>query len=173
MDQYSPVRVIFICSGNICRSPFGEVVAVSEFRKRGRAAAVVSMGTLGLEGYAADRKMVGVAESMGYDLRGHRSRGLVRPLLRVADCIFVMEQQHFDVLASYVPDAVERIYFLGSYSGSGQLEIADPVGRSVRFFEIIAREIEFSVQNALSALFFDDDFSLDTSGFMDGKGGDV
>ena len=74
MRAVIPARVLFVCSGNTCRSPLAAAIAARLFRERGLAVAVASAGLQAQEGRPADPRAVAVAARRGLDLGGHRSR---------------------------------------------------------------------------------------------------
>jgi protein-tyrosine phosphatase len=70
-----PPGVLFVCLGNICRSPTAEYVARTEFEKRGLRLPVASRGLGDWHvGQGADPRAVAVAREAGYDLSAHRAR---------------------------------------------------------------------------------------------------
>ncbi|MEE3052471.1 MAG: low molecular weight phosphatase family protein, partial [Planctomycetota bacterium] len=69
-------RVVFICSGNICRSPMAEAMLSASIEKQGLDLEASSAGTLGIEDHAADPDAIKAVGEEGIDLRNHRSRGV-------------------------------------------------------------------------------------------------
>lgn len=121
-----PIRLLFVCSGNICRSPAAEALARALAPEFGLAVEVGSAGTLRIEGQPANPYMtkVGLRE-YGIDLRAHRSRGLTRELIDRADLVLTMETHHAVSARELAPDApLDRIRPLGPWAGVA--EIDDP-----------------------------------------------
>ena len=88
------LRVAFVCTGNICRSPMAAVIAERMFGERGQAAVIISGGTLGLRGKPADRHARRAVSQVGLDLTSHRCQPAAPGLMRVADHIVVMSPRH-------------------------------------------------------------------------------
>lgn len=89
-------RVLFVCSGNTCRSPLGEALARRKVAELGLSARIVVMsaGTGAQEGAAASDGATVAAASVGLDLSGHRSRPLTADLVAESDLILTMSINH-------------------------------------------------------------------------------
>ena len=141
-----PERVLFVCSGNICRSAYGE------YRFRQLAAAshpdtrVMSAGTLRIVGREAAPCMMAAAAARGLDLTPHRSNGLSRLLVDTADVIFTMENVHRDALVQLSPCA-QKIVMLGLWLDTPQPEIEDPMGKSPDVYERVADQLDEALRN--------------------------
>ena len=106
-----PYRIVFVCSGNICRSPMAEVIARSMLADAGLAAevSVDSAGTGGWhEGEGADRRTVRALADHGYDGSSHRAREFDRAWFAERDLILVADRTHLDILRRWAPDEASR-----------------------------------------------------------------
>ncbi len=120
------LRLLFVCSGNICRSPMAAGLADRVAMELGLEVEIRSAGTLGIVDRPADPKMVAVAREIGIDLRDHRSQGLTAELVGWADRVLVMELEHAEAVTVLHEGAVPKIVQLGPLVG--QPHIADPIG---------------------------------------------
>ncbi len=121
------VRLLFVCSGNICRSPMAEAMARAWAPGLGLQVEARSAGTLQLVDRPAARGMIAVGRELDLDLAAHRSQGLGPDLLRWADRVLAMERAHLLEIRQMAPDLpVEAATLLGPYAG--RLEIDDPIG---------------------------------------------
>lgn len=126
MDEPRPLRLLYVCSGNVCRSPMAAAIADRVALELAREVEIRSAGTLGLVGRPAPAAAVATCRELGLDLSGHRSRALTEELVRWADRIFVMEPAHAVRVRELVPDLPEdRVIGLGPYAGKPF--VADPL----------------------------------------------
>lgn len=136
-------RAIFVCSGNICRSPMAEHLFARALRSRGLKGAVISMGTLGLQGRGAAAEAVEAMAELGVDISGHGSQGVSLGLLHHATEIFVMERAHRDYVLRADPALSARVVMLGAHDPEGgPEEIADPVGGPIEAFRACRDRLE-------------------------------
>ncbi|MBW2253884.1 MAG: low molecular weight phosphotyrosine protein phosphatase [Deltaproteobacteria bacterium] len=125
-DGPDPYRLLFVCSGNICRSPMAEVLAAAYAARRGREMEMQSAGTLGIEDAPADPNVVAVCGEIGLDLTRHRSQGVSKDLVEWADYVLVMQFHHATTLRERFPEIGDKLLMLGALGGT--LEIEDPLG---------------------------------------------
>lgn len=121
-----PPRWLFVCSGNICRSPMARALAAWEADRRGIALELDSAGTLGIVGEPMDPKAVQVALEIGLTVEEHASKALTPALLGWADRVLVMTDAHLASVGLLSSEAVDRVVPLGRLVGLE--EIADPHG---------------------------------------------
>ncbi|MBN1946875.1 MAG: hypothetical protein JW797_14475 [Bradymonadales bacterium] len=139
-------RLVFVCSGNICRSPMAQGMAKKRLAEAGIEAQVLSMGTLDIPGQRASRLAIEVSAEAGVDLRDHVSQGISLGILEQADLILVMEEAHRRYLGALRSD-LPPIELLGSLDPEeGSLEMADPIGGSREEYERCLRRIDRSIQ---------------------------
>jgi len=125
-------RVIFVCSGNICRSPMAERIFAARLKARDLSGVALSMGTLMLQGRHASRNGVEALAEIDVSLAGHVSQGLSLGLLQRASAILVMEPQHRDALLRLDRALAPRVAFLGVWDPEGPSEtIDDPIGQDI------------------------------------------
>lgn len=133
------MTIVFVCTGNTCRSPMAEALMRAELNRRGVTAAVTSAG-LAASGDAATANAVEVLSEVGLDLSRHRSRPLTREMADAADVIAVMTEQHRAMLiAAGVP--AEKLRVLGG-------GIPDPFGGD----EAVYRRTRDALAAAVTAL---------------------
>ncbi|AKU18423.1 low molecular weight protein-tyrosine-phosphatase [Luteipulveratus mongoliensis] len=130
-----PYRICVVCTGNICRSPMGEVILTSMLTDAGLAdrVAVDSAGTGDWHvGDPADRRTVRALHDGGYDCSSHRASHLTPPDLGSRDLVLVADSGHLhDVqrMARHI-DADPEIRLLREFDpaavAAGTLEVDDP-----------------------------------------------
>mgnify|MGYP003586082476 CR=1 FL=1 len=138
------LRVLVVCTANICRSPASEWflrLALGD-----RKVIVESAGVLATEGNHADLTIQQLMMERGIDgLSAHRSRCLLPSFVRKYQLILCMEKMHMLSIRRADPVAVGKTMLLGHWEG--QKEVQDPVGESVDVYKNALLEIErFSQQ---------------------------
>ena len=121
------VRILVLCYGNICRSPFVHHL-LRQSLDPGRFE-VRSCGFVEREGRPSPEDFVPLAREGGVDLSSHRSKTLSRDLLEWADLILLMDYRNWRDLGRFAPESLEKALWLGAWSGNGSGEIPDPYGR--------------------------------------------
>jgi protein-tyrosine-phosphatase len=99
--------ILVVCTGNVCRSPIAEGMLRSILQARfGHAApSVVSAGTAGWVGSAADPSSIDAASELGIDISAHRARQLRADEVRSADLVLAMASEHREAAARSGPQA--------------------------------------------------------------------
>jgi protein-tyrosine phosphatase len=123
------MRILFICLGNICRSPVVEVVARSEFARAGLDITVASAGTGDYHvGHGADPRAIASARARGYDLTAHRARQLVAADFAAFDAVLAMDNANLRTLAARCPQRYNSklALFLPFAGMAGPEEVPDP-----------------------------------------------
>ena len=114
------MHILFVCSGNICRSPFAEVLARAINERPDLEFS--SAGTIALSGNPASATGIAVATELGVDMTGHRATHLTAAVLDSVDLVYAMEEEHIaSVLALDEGATVELLDPEGS-------AIPDPYG---------------------------------------------
>jgi len=143
-------RILFVCSGNTCRSPLAEAAARAAFERAGLEVTVGSAGVSAMEGMPASENSILVAGKHRLDLTGHRARLLSGELVRGADLIVTMGRRHRDTVGVIDPDALAYTRLLTDFGDDADGDIDDPVGGDERIYEqtylTIARCVEGMVK---------------------------
>lgn len=147
------VRVLFVCTGNTCRSPLAAAALLAELGEDAARVQVASAGTAAAEGQSASRMSREVAEADGIDLSKHRSRRAVAPLVRAADFVFVMEPLHRIAIEALGADR-GRVHLLSEYPAPGDpgMPVSDPFGASKEAYEECWRRIRHHVRRLTPAV---------------------
>ena len=147
----TPERVLFVCSGNICRSAYGAVKFEQLLKDRNLSMRIASAGTLRLVGRSVAPEMIATAQEHGLDLTQHRSSALSKPLIDAADVSFAMEHGHKLEIMRICPDSEYRIVMLGQCLPTPKLEILDPMGHTPEIYREVANEIDLALENWLNS----------------------
>jgi protein-tyrosine-phosphatase len=122
-----PRRILFLCHGNICRSPFA--AAYWNTRLRAFSSTLPEADSAGFH-QVPDRRtpswLSEAAREYKIDLDAHRSRVVSKREIETADAIFVMDRQNYRRLIGQFPSMQDKAHFLGLFADDGRGEIADP-----------------------------------------------
>mgnify|MGYP006301831713 CR=1 FL=1 len=135
--------LLIVCTGNICRSPMaaGLLRARLEEDEERRDWRVLSAGTWAAEGRPASAYAVAEMEERGIDIRAGRSRSVSARLMREADLVLVMTQNHAEALSAAFPDQADKVHRLTEMVGE-VYDISDPYGGTRLEYSYIAQELE-------------------------------
>lgn len=123
----SPTRLLFLCYGNICRSPFAEAYWNKRVAETGRdGPQAISAGFHPEKGRLSPARFVNLAHSFGVDLSGHRSQRITAALVKEAGAIFLMDIKNYKAFKDDFPEWVGKTFLLGSFANGDRAEIADP-----------------------------------------------
>lgn len=147
------MRLLFVCSGNICRSPMAAEYMRHRAARSGLTHLVVdSAGTLGIVGQPAAPEACQALAEIGLDLTGHRSRGIDRALMRAADVVVAMSHRHLAELGERFPEErggkrwLLRAFEAAAAPAPDALDLDDPIGCTVEVYreqrEILVRSVD-------------------------------
>ncbi len=149
------MNLLFVCTGNTCRSPLAEVLARAEAERRGLGnVRSASAGTFAQPGQPAAARGIEVAAARGLDLRGHRSRELDPRLASWADEILAMTPSHLEAVEHLRPSA--RVRLLTEYLPVGHPSrgrpVPDPFGGDGAQYERTFVLLEEAIRGLFDAL---------------------
>jgi protein-tyrosine-phosphatase len=149
------LNIVFICMGNICRSPMAEGLLRHRWKEMGRDDLIVSsMGTHGLNGLPPTEYTQAVCKENGFDISSHRARSLVDEDLQKADLILCMEPVHKKFVQTFFPWHRDRLFLLGAWpeKETRKSAIDDPMGGSLEEFRLTFSIIKKHIERILPLL---------------------
>lgn len=173
------MRILVVCTGNICRSPMGEALLRRALEEAGHGdVEVASFGTWGLTGSPATGEAVEVMRAQGVDISSHRARALERADVEGADLILAMTSVHLREIEDLAPGSESKVMLMKELaelqpdrplSGSledrlagllaarrppwrRELDLDDPMGLPVFAYERAARQIHEGIDRLAALL---------------------
>jgi glycine hydroxymethyltransferase len=125
-------KVLFVCTGNICRSPMAEGI----FRRLLKGRSDVQVASAGVNAAPGQPPSVYGVEALaedGIDISRLRSQPLTEGLVERADLIFTMTQAHLETLQMFFPQAADKAFLVREFdptAASDDLDVPDPIGQS-------------------------------------------
>jgi protein-tyrosine-phosphatase len=135
--------ILFVCMGNICRSPFAEHYAQ---RCLPADRIIRSAGYHPKALRCCPEMAIAEAAHWAIDLRGHCSQILSDDLVRAAEAVFVFDEQNFQRMRQNYPFSLPRMHFVGALNRQGPLFIQDPYGSDPSVFERTYQAIAAALQ---------------------------
>lgn len=119
---------VFVCFGNIMRSPMCEALMKRELSRHQAGVSVISAGLHASPGNSAHPWAMAAARDLGISLEQHRAQLLTVEMVEQADAVFAMDYQNQVELLAYYPNARGKIFMLAAYAehSYGRVEIPDP-----------------------------------------------
>jgi len=151
------MKVLFVCTGNICRSPTAEAVLRAHAAKRGLGERVFadSAGTHGYHvGDAPDPRTRDAAQRRGYPMTGMVARKVTKGDFRAFDLVVAMDEGHWEILERLAPaDATHKLrLFMDLVRESTHRDVPDPYYGGPHGFEHVLDLVETGVEALLDEI---------------------
>ncbi len=155
------MRILFVCTGNTCRSPMAAGIARAVAAERGLGDVVVESAGAGANPFppgvpmpeigASDGALL-VAMEHGIDLGGHRARPLTREMVAHADLVLTMADRHLARVGEL--GGAGKSFLLTDFASNGERArgVADPFGGDLATYRVTFTELEHEVRRALDRL---------------------
>jgi protein-tyrosine phosphatase len=139
-------RLVFICQGNICRSPYASA------RARAFGARAISLGIEAVDGVGANEDAARNALPRGIDLKDHRSTRLQASLILPGDLIVVFEPAQLLRVTRQSRTGAAGLTLLGLWAHPVRPHVQDPYGRSDRYFQQCFAAIDRNIRELMNRL---------------------
>ena len=146
-------RVVFVCTGNICRSAMAEHLLRHWAQARGLELEVSSCGTAAEPWYEMPEAAQRLLAAEGVPAFTHKARLATRDTLRGADLILAMSRQHLEQVVERYPEHTSRTRLFREHAGFGEQDVEDPYGRPDAVFASCLAVIKESLEALIRADF--------------------
>ena len=149
-------KIIFVCTGNICRSPMAQYYAQSVINKRANSENyyIESAGINAYQGEGSTQNAIDAMKQYGIDLSKHKANTLENSLIEEADYIIGMTELHKNILMQIYPKLKNKIFTLREVAGNDMysMDIEDPWGYNLDVYVNIAKQIVENVDKFLEKI---------------------
>ncbi|HEX7571190.1 MAG TPA: ribose 5-phosphate isomerase B [Verrucomicrobiae bacterium] len=143
--------ILFLCTGNVCRSPMAEGLFRHAVKGRGEFR-VLSAGIGAVDGEPPTNHSVQAMREIGINISQQRSRALTAELVRSADLILGMTHSHTDTVGLLYPAAAEKTFLLREFDETlepYEKDISDPIGSPYHIYAECRDQIEQGIVTLL------------------------
>lgn len=152
------MNVLFVCTGNTCRSPIAEEVADDAAGRsiHYKDISFDSAGTFACEGEPAAEEAIEVMQELGLDLEKHKARQFTKELAEWADVILAMEAKHIEEMEAMAPDEEHKMHTLlgfaqgiDGYPGEAGYDVMDPYKEDIDVYREARDQISEAIDKVL------------------------
>jgi len=147
-DSGGPKKILFVCYGNICRSPLAAALAKQNLAH----IEIESAGFHSTTGRSCPEKILRIAGSFGLDLSHHRSACVTREQMLSADLVIAMDLENIARIKTACPEALSRTTLLGLFAAPPSVNIADPYLADETTTSQVCGQIRSGVEGLVRAL---------------------
>ncbi len=148
------VRILFVCTGNTCRSPMAAILLREKIKSAagGASFSVDSAGLAAWAGQTASPEAVLTMAERGFSLTHHRARQVDPERIAASNLVLTMTRSHKESLLRLLPAARDKTFTLAEYAG-GETDVADPIGGTVQSYRDCADQLTKMIDRAWDKIY--------------------
>ncbi|BCS81473.1 low molecular weight protein arginine phosphatase [Anaerocellum diazotrophicum] len=145
-------KILFVCTGNTCRSPMAEHLLKEKLRKmKIDDIEVESAGLSAFFPQKASKNAILVMNELGIDISSHVSRLINEEMIKESNLILTMERYHKEVITKMYPGVMDKVFTLKEYvlDDKKELDVIDPYGGDIEEYRRCRDELNFLLDKLL------------------------
>ncbi|AIS51357.1 sugar-phosphate isomerase, RpiB/LacA/LacB family [Thermoanaerobacter kivui] len=146
------MKVLFVCTGNTCRSPMAEGLFNAQAKALGKDFKAKSAGVFAPEGFSASQEAIKVLkEDYNIDISNHKSKSLTRQDVEQADLILTMSNSHKRSILMQYPEYSHKVFTIKEFVGLDG-EVEDPYGMPIDVYKKTAEELNGLISKVIQKI---------------------
>ena len=148
------MKIMFICTGNICRSAMAHAMLEKRVKEENKDIEVYSCGVYAENGDIPTYEGIEVMKEYGIDLKSHRATNIRNSNIKDMDIILCATSSHKNNVISMYPELKEKIYTMKEYVGypKNDIDIKDPWGYGIEVYRKCVAEIEDCINKIIDLI---------------------
>ncbi len=145
-------KILFVCTGNTCRSPMAAAMLEDMAEKKGLDIEVQSAGIFAFAGDRPSNEAIEVLEEENIDISEHRTKLVTKKMLEEVDLVLTMTFSHKETLLFKYPFISGKIYTLKEYVYGVEEDVCDPYGGGLKVYEEVRKELEVLIKKLIEKI---------------------
>ncbi|HAE92070.1 protein-tyrosine phosphatase [Tissierella praeacuta DSM 18095] len=145
------MKILFICTGNTCRSPMAEGILKFMIEKNNLNIEVESAGISVFHGDNASKNSIEAMKKIGIDISRHRAKQIHGELVNDARLILTMSKSHKDFIILNFPRSRDKVFTLLEYAYKLDKDVVDPFGGRLTVYENTRDEIYRAIEKIINS----------------------
>ena len=148
------MKIMFICTGNICRSAMAHKMLEKRAKEENKDVEVYSCGIYAQNGDIPTYEALTVMKDYGIDLSNHRATNIRNSNIKDMDVILCATTAHKNNVIAMYPELKDRVYTMKEYAGYPQndIDIKDPWGYGIEVYRKCAKELEDCINKIMEGI---------------------